>query len=40
MEPDILFQPLEFRNLTVKNRIFRARETLRHELADLLSTEE
>jgi RNA polymerase sigma-70 factor (ECF subfamily) len=25
---------------TVKNRIFRARETLRHELADLLSTEE
>jgi len=25
---------------TVKNRIFRARETLRHELADLLGTEE
>ncbi len=24
MQPDILFQPLEFRNLTVKNRVFRS----------------
>jgi len=24
MQPDILFQPLAFRNLTVKNRVFRS----------------
>ena len=39
MTEDLIFTPLKFRNLTVKNRIFRAREILRDRLHDLLPDE-
>ena len=40
MENDVIFQPLKFRHLEVKNRIFRAREILRETLNDSLDRKE